>query len=85
MYRIVYTTRSAKELLKAPKKTAQLIRQKMALVAEDPYAPISNARKLQGRSGYRLRVGDWRVIYEIDNEEIIILVLTVAPRSEIYK
>ena len=85
MYRIVYTKKAAKELLKAPKKTAQLIRQKLALVAEDPYTSIPNAKKLQGRAGYRLRVGDWRVIYEVKNEEIMILVLKVAPRSEVYK
>ena len=85
MYRIVYTKKAAKELLRAPKKTAQLIRQKMALVAEDPYASIPNTKKLQGRSGYRLRVGDWRMIDEVKHEEITTLVLKVAPRSEVYR
>ncbi|MBU4077984.1 MAG: type II toxin-antitoxin system RelE/ParE family toxin [Euryarchaeota archaeon] len=45
----------------------------MEQVAVDPFATISNAKKLQGRSGYRLRVGDWRVIYEINKDEVIII------------
>ena len=34
---------------------------------------------------YRLRVGDWRVIYEIENDGLIILVLRVASRGEVYR
>ncbi|RPI58500.1 MAG: hypothetical protein EHM56_01630 [Chloroflexi bacterium] len=41
--------------------------------------------KLQNRPGYRLRVGDWRVIYEIENDELIILVLRIGLRGEVYR
>ena len=68
-----------------PRDTAQRIREKIELLAVDPYAPNTNARKLTGRSGYRLRVGDWRIIYEIRKEELIVLVLKIAPRGEVYK
>ena len=54
-------------------------------IARDPFAPIPNAKKLQDRSGYRLRVGDWRVIYEIDKDEVVIIVLKIAPRGEVYR
>lgn len=78
VYKIVYSTQAAKALLKMPRNIAQLIREKMEQVAVDPFASISNVKKLQGRSGYRLRVGDWRVIYEIKKDEVIIVVLKVA-------
>ena len=85
MHRITYTTQAAKALLRMPRNGALLIRERMEQVAVDPFASIPNAKKLQGRSGYRLRIGDWRVIYEINGDEVVILVLRIAPRGEVYK
>ena len=64
---------------------AKTIREKLEVIAANPYSDRPNAKKLQGRDGYRLRVGDWRVIYEIQNDELVILVLRVAPRGEVYR
>lgn len=64
---------------------AKTIREKLVAIAADPYAEHPNSKKLQGREGYRLRVGDWRVIYEIQNDVLVILVLKVAPRGEVYR
>jgi len=85
VYKITYTTQAAKALLKMPRNTARLIREKMEQVAVDPFAAIPNAKKLQGRPGYRLRVGDWRVIYEINKDQVVIIVMKIAPRGEVYK
>lgn len=85
MYKIAFTKGAAKSLQKMPRDMASLIREKLAQLASNPFAPHLNAIKLQGRPGYRLRVGDWRVIYEIRNEELIILVLKIAPRGEVYR
>ena len=63
--------------------TARLIRDKLRLLAENPHATNSNATKLQGRAGYRLRVGDWRVIYELVDDVLVILVLDIGPRGGI--
>ena len=64
---------------------AKLIREKLEAIAANPYAEHPNAKKLQGREGCRLRVGDWRVIYEIQNDQLVILVLRIAPRGEVYR
>ena len=85
MYKITYTAQAAKALLKMPRNTAQMILEKLAQVAIDPFASIPDAKKLQGRPGYRLRVGDWRVIYEINQDEVVIIVMKIAPRGEVYK
>lgn len=85
MYKIIYTAQAAKSLLRMPRNIAKLIREKLEQVAVDPYSAIPNAKKLQGRPGYRLRVGDWRVIYEINTDEVVIIVLKIAPRSEVYR
>jgi mRNA interferase RelE/StbE len=85
VYKIIFSTQAAKSLLKMPRNSANLIREKLEQVAVDPFASIPNARKLQGRQGYRLRVGDWRVIYEIDKDQVVIIVLKIAPRGEVYR
>jgi mRNA interferase RelE/StbE len=85
VYKITYTTQAAKSLLKMPRNTANLIREKLDQIANDPFASIPNAKKLQGRPGYRLRIGDWRVIYEINKDQVVIIVMKIAPRSEVYR
>ena len=85
MYRIVFTKAAANSLNKVPRKVAKSIRRNLDALAADPYGDRPNATKLQGRDGYRLRVGDWRIIYEIQNERLLILVLKIAPRGEVYR
>jgi mRNA interferase RelE/StbE len=85
VHKINYSKEATKSLLRMPRNTAKLIREKLEIIATDPYADHPNAKKLQGRDGYRLRVGDWRVIYTIENEQLMIVVLKVASRGEVYK
>jgi mRNA interferase RelE/StbE len=85
VYEILFTKQAYKALRRISRSVAQRIREKIELLAVDPYAPNPNVRKLTGRLGYRLRVGDWRIIYEIRKEELIILVLKIAPRGEVYR
>jgi mRNA interferase RelE/StbE len=66
-----------------PRNLADTIQKKITALAVDPYAPNNNATKLQGREGYRLRVGDWRVLYELDNGQL--RVLDVKPRGGAYQ
>ncbi len=68
-----------------PRNWSQRIRQKLVQIADDPYAQHSNVTKLQGRPGYRIRVGDWRVIYQIEDGELIVLVLKIATRGGVYR
>ena len=85
MYDIRYSKEATKSLLRMPRNTAKLIREKVEMIAAHPYADHPNAKKLQGRDGYRVRVGDWQVIYKIQSEELMIMVLKVASRGEVYK
>ena len=67
------------------RSTAHRIRGRIEQVAQNPYAPDRNVTKLQGRDGYRLRVGDWRVLYDLNDEQLIVLVLEIGPRGSIYR
>ncbi|MCB0113951.1 MAG: type II toxin-antitoxin system RelE/ParE family toxin [Caldilineaceae bacterium] len=85
MYRVLFTKEAAKSLKQMPRNTARRVQEKLAILAQDPYASQNNVTKLQNRPGYRLRVGDWHMIYELEGEQIVILVLKIAPRGEVYR
>ena len=84
MYQIVYTKQSIKTLRKLSRNVAKLIRKKLNDIAIDPHAQHNNVTKLQNRPGYRLRVGDWRLVYKIDDDRLVILVLKLGPRGSVY-
>ncbi len=85
MYEVIYA-KSAKQSLNKmqPAKVAQII-SKIEEIALNPYDNHNNVTKLQGREGYRLRVGDWRILYSLNNNKLILLVLEVLPRGSAYK
>ena len=83
MYKIVFTKEAARAIQRSPQDVARLIREKLAEIATDPFAPHPNATKLQGHPGYRLRVGDWRAIYDVQQTELVVIVLKIARRGEV--
>lgn len=83
MHAIRYTPAALKTLRRIPRNVADLIRQKVAEVAADP-AAARNVKKLKGRDGYRLRVGDWRVVYDIEDGVLVLVVIDIGPRGGIY-
>lgn len=60
------------------------ILQALQTVAADPFN-ATGVKKLSARGGYRLRVGDWRVLYSLDNDILIVLILDMGHRKEVYK
>jgi mRNA interferase RelE/StbE len=84
MYRVVRTKPFRKAFAKLPASWQKRIMAKIREVAVNPYAPNNNLTKLQGSDGYRLRVGDWRVLYELEDERLVMLVLEVGSRGGIY-
>jgi mRNA interferase RelE/StbE len=85
MYKVVTTKAFDKALARLPATWQKRIVAKIRAVAADPYAPNNNLTKLQGREGYRLRVGGWRVIYELHDDRLAMLVLEMGPRGGMYR
>jgi mRNA interferase RelE/StbE len=73
VYRILFTKGADTALRKMPRDVAQRIRERLDQIATDPYARHSGATELQNRPGYRLRVGHWRVICEIEREQLVVV------------
>jgi mRNA interferase RelE/StbE len=84
MYRIVTTKSFDKTLARLPASWQKRIVAKIGDVAANPYASNHNLTKLRDRDGYRLRVGDWRIIYELHDDSLVMLVLELGTRGGIY-
>ncbi len=84
-YRIDITPTAYKQLKRLPASWQMRIRDKLAQVAEAPYAPNNNVKALKSRPAFRLRVGDWRVIYELHDDRLVLVVLEVGARGGIYE
>ena len=85
MFRIAYSRDAQRTLTRLPRNLAALIRRKIEGLATDPFASNNNVKRLKGGEGYRLRVGDWRVVYLIDGGVLVIIVVRIGPRGSVYE
>ena len=86
MYEVRYQKQTAHRLLRMASNTARQTCAGIESVATEPYADRPNATRLRGRKGsFRLRVGDWGVIYSLDDNRKVLLVAKIAPRGQVYR
>lgn len=85
MYRIEYSRDALKALVRMPSNTARLVRSKIEQLAANPLVANNNVKRLKGMDAFRLRVGDWRVVYELRHRTIVLLVIKIGPRSSVYE
>ncbi len=84
MYTLEFTKPAFKSLVAMPANARAVLKTKLEALAHDP-ASAANVKKLVGRPGFRLRVGDWRVIYTLDAGRLVVLVLDIGARGGIYQ
>ena len=82
-YTIVLSKKAQKQLDKLPDNIAEPIFEAISLLENEPRP--SGCKKLQGRDGFRIRIGNYRVIYEINDNELVIDVITLGHRKDIYE
>jgi mRNA interferase RelE/StbE len=81
-YRILILRRAQKELADLPHLVYDRVKQSILDLASNPRP--GQTHKLVSRDGWRIRVGDYRVIYEIDDTEKTVTVLHVGHRRDVY-
>jgi mRNA interferase RelE/StbE len=82
-YRIEWKRSAIKELKRLPREAVRRILQVVEPLARDPYPP--GIRKLVGSEHtYRIRVGDYRVIYSVQESILVIQIIRVGHRKDIY-
>jgi mRNA interferase RelE/StbE len=83
VHRILIERSAAKTLIRLPANVAGHIEDKIEQLAADPHSLRNNVTKLVGTKESRLRIGDWRVIFRIDGDTLI--VIRIAPRGSAYE
>ena len=78
---IRFSKTAARVLFRSNKRS--LIREKLDELAREPLALAANVKRLKGRSEYRLRVQDWRVIFRIEDD--VLWIDDIAPRGRAYE
>lgn len=82
-YSVVIKRSAAKEIEAIQRKDRERLVARIAALGDDPRPP--GAEKLTGEEKYRVRQGDYRVLYEIDDGRIIVTVVRVAHRRQVYR
>ena len=83
-FRVFIKPSAAKELEAIPqKKDRQRIVHRIEMLADDPRPPGSH--KLTGHHGYRIRQGRYRIVYEIADDALVVLVIKIADRKNVYR
>jgi len=82
-YNVQILRRAQKELTQIAKPEYERIKEAIQNLAQDPRP--QGCKKLTGREGWRIRVGGYRVIYEIDDPQHTLTVLHIGHRRDVYK
>lgn len=82
-YAVEFSKSAHKEFKKLPQRTATRIAKAIYKLAENPRK--GNVRPMVGSKAWRLKVGDYRVIYDIHDKKLVILIIKIGHRREIYR
>jgi mRNA interferase RelE/StbE len=82
-YRLEVSHTAHHQISNLPPQAQERINKAIALLAENPRHPGN--KKLTAREGYRIRVGDYRVLYQIDDGAKVVTVYRVRARGDVYR
>jgi mRNA interferase RelE/StbE len=82
-YTVLILRRAQRELQRLPQEDYERVREAMRGLARNPRP--TGCLALTGRAGWRIRVGDYRVIYEIDDAQHTVTIAHVGHRRDVYR
>ena len=82
-YKVVFRKSVLKDLERIPKKDVRRIVAAIKSLADNPHPPQS--KKLSGDEKYRLRSGVYRILYSIEDDQLIVCVVKVRHRKDVYR
>ena len=86
MYKLKFLGKAQNDLKNIDRAYQKIIKEKLLILAENPEVLKNNIKKLGGIKDdyYRLRVGNYRVIFKKEKKELIIIIIRIGHRGEIY-
>jgi len=82
-YSISFRPAALRELRALPLSDQERIQTKINALAERPFPP--GCKKIKGSDWFRIRVGDYRIIYNVQSQELVILIIRIGHRREVYR
>lgn len=85
-YRIEFAKSARKEFDGLPAKIQARVIEAVQLLATNPFSELLRFKKLKGaESLYRVRIGDYRIVYEVRNAVLLIVVIKIGHRKDVYR
>jgi len=82
-YTVLFKPSAKRQFESLDASVRERIAAKISALAENPFP--AGCKKLTGDEAYRIRIGDWRVIFDVLESEIVVLVLRIGHRREVYR
>ena len=85
-FTIEFVKSARKEFERIPAKTRGKAAEALYLLSQNPYSELLKVKKLKGASDlYRVRIGEYRLVYELQNDRLIVLVIKIGHRRDVYR
>ncbi len=82
-FELVFKESVSKDLKEVPKQDVQGILERIHLLRNDPYP--SGSVKLSGKNYYRIRQGNYRILYEVRDRQLVVVAVKLGHRREVYR
>jgi mRNA interferase RelE/StbE len=83
VYRVEIKTSAAREIEALPARDRRRVVERIGALAEDPRPP--GCEKLTSEPRYRVRQGDYRIVYSIEDDVLVVFVVKVGNRRDVYR
>lgn len=85
-YRIEFVKSAKKEFEMLSAKMQSKTAEALSLLSQNPFSELLKIKKLKGADHlYRIRLGDYRIVYEIRDERLVVLVIKIGHRRDVYR
>jgi mRNA interferase RelE/StbE len=85
-YSVQLTKSAAKEFKKLPNTIKKKVLEAFHFLSQNPYSEILKVKKMKGPIAlFRIRIGDYRIVYEIVDKKLIVVIIKIGHRKEVYQ